>query len=529
MYMSPLLIRPRKPDDIEIGSFIRYARNENVYSSDKYIMELAGLDKVRVPKLKLTYLREILPAFSKLFYISIPNLYNSTLHRFASLFYPKTSLGSYKGLYCFNLQDYHQREFCRAFFRINDNQLVCPYCVADNGYNFIFWNLKIIPACPIHSCFLIFPKDDFQDGVVGINEDEKQALNLFLFFLGAKKIEGFPVEDFAEIPWLENLAPEQFFKLVRWIFHFNNNYSEKWEEWPEDQMQSLQYLLYIFQILRSWPKSIDGLIEEYIEGKLIAPGDGKLKIFHILGTKYREMIKLHDDYPDIAEILISKLRSFIEGHYLFYMSTKIDENHNSELVNDRQKKIIATSIFLGFPNDVLASVQERMEREKYQPICKTSESDILNWALVDYIFSQWPNNAILIREFTDYYGLDENLIKQLIISEVLPINSCLLNFGINEPLITTRELDFMRIGRNFYYVEGADINTTLPDTACLINFLMALKVLNNDIELLLKSMITGQIRYIQKAPIKSVDNTLLFFRMSGVWLKKSKPDLKPTM
>ena len=40
---------------------------------------------------------------------------------------------------------------------------------------------------------------------------------------------------------------------------------------------------------------------------------------------------------------------------------------------------------------------------------------------------------------------------------------------------------------------------------------MALKVLNNDIELLLKSMITGQIRYIQKAPIKSVDNTLLFF------------------
>jgi hypothetical protein len=77
-------------------------------------------------------------------------------------------------------------------------------------------------------------------------------------------------------------------------------------------------------------------------------------------------------------------------------------------------------------------------------------------------------------------------------------------------LIVAYDLNFINLCRKSYYDESVEKRANPPDDSNFISMHLALNILNNDIELLLKSMISGLVRYRQLSLNEGTKNVLLF-------------------
>jgi len=488
MITSPLLVRPRIPAYPEIESFINFVRDENGYPDKKYILKLAGIRTNESPRLILMDQASILPHLARLLYVSIPDLYHATLHRFAPLFFRDRFLSAYKGLPCFNLHNREQWNLCFSNFHLQGRSLRCPYCYQENGYDFIFWHVKLIPACPMHGCFLESFSSDPTHQPQLIDNQDRAPVNLFLFFLGAGFAEISLSDLFGSISWLRDLPPNQFFEWVKWMMHFSFNFpADKWVIGSDDQVETLGYLRHIYQILKTWPDSVNDLLEKYVEGQSLPHASREQSMpFMALGEDYRSILRQGGDYPQTAAILLDVLRRFIEEHYLFYLRN----------TGSSQNGLIGASIFLGFSQDTLLPILTKMNPDGGNPIGKGLSEGIVDWNLVDYIMAHWPKNAWLIREYAARYSLDGNTVQRLIAGGGLSIDDSLIDLGIPQPLVFYHPMNLLGTCWSEYYFSVSDRIPAPPlKTDRMISLSMAVATMGFDLCRLLQSMVSGCVRY----------------------------------
>ena len=507
MYSSPLLVRSRIPVEPDMCSFIQKLRDDNGYPHEKFILSLAGLKPYEFLDLRWNLFD--LPKFAKLLYISIPDLYKLTLHRFSPLFFPKRFLDRYQGLPCFRSESDEQRIFCQSVFHSSNSRFICPSCLEENGYDYIFWRLTMIPACPIHHCFLVdknpYKSIKSMSIETPIDDDDANALKLFLYFLGAKYVGPFDFETLPLTPWLGKLPPDQFMVLVKWIIHFSFNDSpEKWSIGSSDQIETMKYLRHIYETLKLWPISMDEIFIKFFEKYTKDTSNQNNSILATFGEDYRAILRLSQDYPFTATILVDTIRRFIENQYLFFLSQP-DPNQDRVTQND----LMGTSIFLGIPQNKLAPLAVKMKMDGFKTIGNCTNDKFVNWNLVDYIFQFWPKNALRVKEYSSRYGIKTEWVQQLINDDALTIDKGLINLGIPEPLILYHQLNFLGACWNTFYFCTPNQLITLPHYSKFISLPMAIRLLNNDISILLKSMITGNMRYAQMGQSGRVENYLL--------------------